>query len=355
MTADNVPKSLPVDIVFMSIMGFLYWVWMAFIAWHTTSPLNPLYGINGPPLIGTNIAILWTVIGLVLVTVKDGRKWIQETFDTVGMRILFVAGYLIIGWAIDYLPYAFSNGFSWGIWYFWVFMLIPGILIVIPWNDDDTLSNIIRYLLVMLAWGIHDQKLYQFSFAPDGYYNAINGLQTVFITLLAFTVYRKPFKTDIADFNITVNDVKYGVFSLFVLFLILTPTGLFLGFLALNPTNDIILYFGIFIEIFIRVAIIEELLFRDIMQRAFDNFLDISKSKARSIGSLLLVSFIFGLFHANNLSDLTNTIIYVTFAFIAGIFYAISWRFEKRILAAIITHVGVDLLWFTVFYAGTGA
>ncbi len=355
MTEQQTTSSVKADLIFMPIMGVLYWIWMVFLAWRTNSPLNPLYGITGAPNVGTAIALLWVVAGFVLVTVSDGRKLLREKFDSTGKRITVVLTYLLVGWLIDYLPYALSNGFSWKIIYFLIFMVLPGVLVVIPWNDDDLTANIVRFVLVLIAWAGHDAKIYQYSFAPDGYFNAINALQTVFITLIAFAVYRNPFDETFARFDITLNDLKYGLLSLFILFAILTPTGLYLKFLTLNPSKNPLLYLGIFVEIFVRVAIIEELIFRDILQRAADNYFNVAESKLRSIGSLILVSLFFGLFHANNLADLTNTIIYVVFAFIAGIFYAIAWRFERRLLAAVITHVGVDLLWFTVFYAGTGA
>jgi hypothetical protein len=87
---------------------------------------------------------------------------------------------------------------------------------------------------------------------------------------------------------------------------------------------------------FLLIAIPEELFFRAILQ----NLLETRVGK--TVG-LILAASLFGLSHFNHGSSFNWR--YVLLATIAGIFYGRAWRAERQILASIVTHTAVDVVW----------
>jgi membrane protease YdiL (CAAX protease family) len=87
---------------------------------------------------------------------------------------------------------------------------------------------------------------------------------------------------------------------------------------------------------FLLVALPEELFFRAILQNLFE-------PRLGRTCALLIASILFGLSHFNHGSRFNWR--YVLLASIAGIFYGRAWRQNRQILAAVITHTGVDLVW----------
>ena len=61
-------------------------------------------------------------------------------------------------------------------------------------------------------------------------------------------------------------------------------------------------------------------------------------------GALLITSALFGLSHFNKRTTLFNWR-YVLLAALAGIFYGLAWRQERRVGASAITHASVDTIW----------
>jgi uncharacterized protein len=84
------------------------------------------------------------------------------------------------------------------------------------------------------------------------------------------------------------------------------------------------------------VALPEELFFRALLQNLLETRL--GKSLA-----LVLASILFGLSHFNHGASFNWR--YVILASIAGIFYGRAWRSERQILAAVVTHTGIDVVW----------
>lgn len=84
------------------------------------------------------------------------------------------------------------------------------------------------------------------------------------------------------------------------------------------------------------VALPEELFFRAVLQ----NLLETRLGKT---AALLAASVLFGLSHFNHAATFNWR--YVLLASIAGVFYGRAWRHDRQILAAIITHTGVDVVW----------
>lgn len=86
----------------------------------------------------------------------------------------------------------------------------------------------------------------------------------------------------------------------------------------------------------ILVALPEEMLFRGVLQ----NLLETRLGKRTA---LLVASLLFGLAHFNKGAVFNWR--YVLLASIAGIFYGRAWRARRQLLASVITHTAVDVVW----------
>ncbi len=120
------------------------------------------------------------------------------------------------------------------------------------------------------------------------------------------------------------------------------PAGLALGFIRWNPLHKGVLDFGIaFLEIFLFIALLEELFFRGFLQTLLSASLG-SKRTGHVVASL-----VFGLFHILH-APFPNWR-YVILASVAGWFY--GWAFMKSgtLTASALTHAMVDTVWRTFF------
>jgi len=140
------------------------------------------------------------------------------------------------------------------------------------------------------------------------------------------------------DLRLRRHDFVVGLFALAAYTPIAVTIGLFLGFLhfhALIPSVWRALLAWLFSFFF--VAVPEELFFRGWMQ----NLLERRVGPARA---LLITSALFGLSHFNKRATIFNWR-YVLLAALAGIFYGLAWRQERRVGASAITHASVDTIW----------
>lgn len=87
---------------------------------------------------------------------------------------------------------------------------------------------------------------------------------------------------------------------------------------------------------FLLIAIPEEMFFRGILQ----NLLETRLGRAQA---LMVASVLFGLSHFNKGAVFNWR--YVLLATIAGIFYGRAWRARRQLLASVITHTAVDVVW----------
>jgi uncharacterized protein len=87
---------------------------------------------------------------------------------------------------------------------------------------------------------------------------------------------------------------------------------------------------------FVLVAVPEEIFFRGVLQSLLE-------TRLGRTTALLVASILFGLAHFNKGAIFNWR--YVCLAAIAGIFYGRAWRANRQLLAAIITHTAVDVVW----------
>jgi CAAX protease family protein len=91
---------------------------------------------------------------------------------------------------------------------------------------------------------------------------------------------------------------------------------------------------------FLFVAIPEELVFRGILENLLE-------TRLGRRGALVLAALLFGLSHYHRGGTFDWR--YILLAAIAGIFYGRAWRASRRLLASIITHTAVDVVWSVWF------
>ena len=140
------------------------------------------------------------------------------------------------------------------------------------------------------------------------------------------------------DLRLRLRDLAIGLreFGFYV------PTAIALGFglrflhvHALWPSP--LRFGGAFLFTFFLIAVPEELFFRGWMQ----NLLERRRGR---YSALIAASVLFGLSHWNKRSTGFNWK-YVLMAALAGIFYGLAWRQERRVAASAITHATVDTVW----------
>ncbi len=129
-------------------------------------------------------------------------------------------------------------------------------------------------------------------------------------------------------------------FALFAL--IAVPASLALHFTQWNPHWRIFPgFFVAYIEIFLFIALLEELFFRGFLQTLVSNSLR-SQWKGQ-----LLISCLFGLFHILH-APFPNWR-YVLLATVAGWFYGTAFVKGGNLMASALAHAMVDTVWRTFF------
>jgi len=140
------------------------------------------------------------------------------------------------------------------------------------------------------------------------------------------------------DLRLRLRDLRNGLLFLAGYAPIAAALGLWLGFLhfhALIPSARQVVLAWLFTFFFIAVP--EELFFRGWMQNLLER-------RVGPVWALVITSALFGLSHFNKRAAHFNWR-YVLLATLAGIFYGLAWRQERRVGASAITHASVDTIW----------
>jgi hypothetical protein len=144
------------------------------------------------------------------------------------------------------------------------------------------------------------------------------------------------------EFSISLKGLVIAGWNFALFAWIALPTSLALHFTQWNPLNTGVIAFGVsFLEIFLFIALLEELFFRGFLQTLV----------SRSIGSAwvgqVVISCLFGLFHILH-APFPNWR-YVLLASVAGWFYGTAFVKSGGLLASALTHAMVDTTWRTFF------
>ena len=140
------------------------------------------------------------------------------------------------------------------------------------------------------------------------------------------------------DLRLRLGDLGVGLAALAAYAPIAVVLGLMLGFLHFHPVTPSVLHaLAAWVFTFFFIAVPEELFFRGWMQNLLDR-------RVRPARGLLITSTLFGLSHFNKRAAAFNWR-YVLLATLAGIFYGLAWRQQRRVGASAITHASVDTIW----------
>jgi uncharacterized protein len=140
------------------------------------------------------------------------------------------------------------------------------------------------------------------------------------------------------DLRLRLGDLRVGLAAFAAYVPIGILLGLMLGFLHFHPAMPAALHaVAAWIFTFFFIAVPEELFFRGWMQNLLER-------RVRPARGLLMTSTLFGLSHFNKRAAAFNWR-YVLLATLAGIFYGLAWRQQRRVGASAITHASVDTIW----------
>ena len=140
------------------------------------------------------------------------------------------------------------------------------------------------------------------------------------------------------DLRLRLRDLGFGLREFCFYAPVAILLGLAMGFLhahALWPSWKLL--GGAYLFTFFLIAVPEELFFRGWMQNLLER-------RMGRYSALIAASVLFGLSHWNKRSTGFNWK-YVLMAALAGIFYGLAWRQERRVAASAMTHATVDTVW----------
>jgi membrane protease YdiL (CAAX protease family) len=204
-------------------------------------------------------------------------------------------------------------------------------------------------LLDMILPGVDFQELMAgFYFLPDVEATLFSEVAIPIPTLIAVSLalylflIRHPLSGIGFSFRFSRKDLKSSLQGLLTYGLIGVPVGLLMGFLQFNPNLPGLMDFiGAILAGYLLVALIEEVLFRGVIQNL------LGKRLKNENLALIIASVIFGLAHLNNATQgfpIPNWG-YVMMATLAGLAYGWVWQRTRKVTISAITHMLVNLIW----------
>jgi membrane protease YdiL (CAAX protease family) len=209
-------------------------------------------------------------------------------------------------------------------------------------------SLFILFLDLILPYVELQQIMAGFYFLPDIEASLfskvalpIPTLTAVSLALYLFLV-RHPLGRMGLSFRFTRSDLTTSLQGLLAYGVIGVPVGLLIGFLQFNPSFPGLMDFiDAILAGYIFVALIEEVLFRGVIQNLLEKRLE-NKTIA-----LVIASVIFGFAHLNNATHgfpIPNWA-YALMATLAGLAYGWVWQRTRKVTVSAITHMLVNLVW----------
>ena len=201
------------------------------------------------------------------------------------------------------------------------------------WRDGAAMVTLVLPIMARWMYGVFTWPVELYFFLP---------LTAVSIGGYVFLVLRG---LDNAGFALLWQwrDVVNGLAHFAGFAAVALPLGTWLGFIHFHATpltgSLLAKAVGMFVGIYLTIAIPEELFFRGILQNIFDK----SLRRGTAALPLLLAAVIFGATHLIN-PPVPNWR-YGILATLAGLFYGNAYRRDRRLPASALTHALVDTLW----------
>jgi len=233
----------------------------------------------------------------------------------------------------------------WGVHivYFVIYISLPTFLFYIASKTKGNIQKVIEIFVAIALWIPFDHRYYTLFWPgrfPHGY--NFTSLMVVLMIIILFLLIKR--QEDLGyNFIPKKRDFLLIIILTIGISIIIIPLGLLTGFLRLR-TNIKLEFFHIlaFIGIFLTIGLVEEVIFRGIIQNLLDK---VFKSH---LPSLLITSVLFGMTHWNN-AEPGFTLHYIFLASIAGIFYGTAYKRSGSLFPAIFVHSLIDTLWLILF------
>ena len=296
------------------------------------------FAISFLPLALSLFLLLWSCIipGYNINVIK-----LRDFFDKKTLYKLFLLLYPLLIYSLS-----LANQLKfWGMHlvYFFAYISFPALLLFIADKTSENIQKIIEIFVAIALWIPFDHRYYKL-FWPGKFPHEYNftSLMVVLMIVILFLIIKK--QEDIGYIFIP----KKKDFLLIIILTIgisgiIIPLGVITGFLKFK-TNIKFEFFHIlaFIGIFLTIGLVEEVIFRGIIQNLLEKIFN------SHLPALLIASVLFGMTHWNN-ADPGFALHYIFFATIAGIFYGTAYKRSGSLFPAIFVHALVDTLWLALF------
>lgn len=229
-----------------------------------------------------------------------------------------------------------SNGFRW-------MQLLIAVFLWIPLEPDLFLGMVTPFIAQPEFSGVHFLPTLEVSLLGTLVWVPVPISMLIGLNLALFLfLVDYPLPGIGFTFNLNRDDLKQALIGFGGVSLILLPIGLRIGFLVYQPElPDLLDLFDWVVLGYFLIALVEEFLFRGLIQNLLN-----ALTRRQTI-SLLLAAFIFGLSHVNNPTPgfAEPNWGYVLMGTVAGVAYGWVWLRTKKVTAAAITHMLVNLSW----------
>jgi uncharacterized protein len=242
--------------------------------------------------------------------------------------------------SVPYVVVSLDAGtFAWQ--WFAVYALFPAVIALVVRSAPESPRAMWPQLAILIVIGLA-VDLRWFEHAWPAHLSIFNKVLLLDAGIYAFVGLR-PLEGAGFDLRLRRCDISIGLRQFLFYLPIALALGLALGFLHIHALTwaDVRALPGRFalawIFTFFFIAVPEELFFRGWLQNLLE----------RRIGrhpALIVTAILFGLSHFNKRAVYFNWR-YVLLAVIAGIFYGLAWRQQRRVGASAVTHATVDSVW----------
>lgn len=257
-------------------------------------------------------------------------NWLAAGFERT-------AGAALLG--VPYLVFALPSGnFRWpmAIAMFGLPIVLAAVLEYSPRSRNAEISDALVLITLVSVYMLH-------LLTPAWPYSSLAVLPKLFIADIALYLYVVVRKLEGIGYSFAQpgKAAGAGMREWAYFFPIAIGLGFTLGFIHFHahfPTAENA--FAAVLLTFLLVALPEELFFRGIVQNLLE-------SRIGRGAALLVAAVLFGLAHFNKGAAFNWR--YVALASIAGVFYGRAWRTNRQLLASVITHTAVDVIWLLWF------
>ncbi len=244
-----------------------------------------------------------------------------------------------------YLMTLVTQDMFWGIHllYFSLYIMIPFLLVKLSAKAGAAIQYAAGIAAAAALWIPFDHRWYS-SFWPGWFPFGYNFMSLIVVLMIVYLFLLIRGQTDLG-YRLTPQKKDFPLMLILTLAVavLIIPAGVVSGFLTFRSAirvrpDDLLIFAGIFLTI----GLVEEIVFRGIVQ----NYLE--KIFRRHWPALIIASILFGLTHWNNAAP-GYAVHYIIFASIAGICYGTAYRRSGSLFPAIFIHALVDLIWLIVF------